>query len=92
MSVSLEIRFIGNSLAEPKNRDCVEHVCAVLRKELRAYAEAHGGDAHLGSPYATTRRVTTEGIGAAAAGESASAVSYVEHEARVAGSWTLGEP
>ena len=83
----MTVRFEGAALEEPQNRDCVEHLCAVLRRELIAYVEAHGGQGDLYPPHSRTAKVTVSGIGAAAAGEATS--DFVTHGAGTEGYWHL---
>ena len=83
----MTIRFEGSALEEPANRDCVEHLAAVLGREMRAYAESHGGDADLGAPSITKSEVTVSGLGAAAAGQPDH--KYTSFTGEAGGYWHL---
>jgi len=92
MSVSVSIEFSGEALQEPQNRDMVKHLVAVLRQEVKAYTESHGGYGEVNPPYITTEHVSVSVLGAVVvAAVGATPTTYTRYTAHASGSWHLPE-
>lgn len=83
MGVGVEIRFRGDDVTQPQYRDLVEHIAAVVNREVGAYAKSHGGEGALYPPVSVRDVREVDGLGAAAAGTETRITT--QYEARATG-------